>query len=56
MNNKQQTEAAELSDMLTMLASQIREASAGEGDLPNPMRLDDWMVDYRSLYSQVRNG
>ena len=43
-------EVIELADDLTMLASQIREAGQGEGALPHPWHIDDWLTRYRCLY------
>ena len=39
-------------DNLSMFASQIREAMKGEGDLPHPWALDDWLVDYRDRFDR----
>lgn len=41
-------------DDLCMFASQIREAMKGEGDLPHPWTLDDWLVDYRDRFDRRR--
>ncbi len=41
-------------DDLHMFASQIREAMRGEGDLPHPWALDDWLVIYRDRFDRSR--
>lgn len=40
-------------DDLAMFASQIREFSEGQGTLPHPWRIDDWLSDYRGLFARA---
>ena len=46
-------QAIDLADDLAMLATQIREAGRGEGALPNPWSIDDWLVRYRQYLSTL---
>ena len=48
--------AFELADDLTMWASQIREAGRGDGALPSPWNIDDWLARYRWLYQAERES
>ena len=54
--NKDDEQVIELADDLTMLATQIREAGRGEGALPNPWHVDDWLARYRWLYQAERGS
>jgi hypothetical protein len=45
----------DLASDLTMLSSQIREAGRGEGALPNPWHIEDWLVRYSQYYADLRN-
>lgn len=46
----------ELADDLAMFATQIREHARGEGSLPNPWQIDDWMARYRAAAPTQQNG
>ncbi|MHB0965542.1 MAG: hypothetical protein ACYC36_03720 [Bellilinea sp.] len=46
-------------DDLAMFANQIREFEKGQGSLPHPWKIDDWLTDYRSRFARadkVSNG
>jgi hypothetical protein len=53
-SRKSKKGARELAVILSMHASQIREAAHGEGDLPTYWSPEDWLAEYDSLFKEAK--